>query len=314
VVSISGTAGMDMEQVKAIKRQVAQQRAGRGEVILNLDPDAAGIRSTEKQIATLLAEGLRVRVLEIPGGLDPDEYIQQSGVDEYQRLLQSAASYFHWLADRARTKFDMKTAEGKVDAFNFLLPSIQQVSDRLERSAIARDVAEYLNLDREVVMQTYKQRPKAPTSVARQISSALPPNEKILLDALLASPDARAAVRHYMASSAHFPLLEARDIFEAILHFDEERQTFALEAITAQLSERSQRMLAEIGFGESVLEEESAASQALLCLRALEAKALSVQSDGLRRQIREMEASGNMEGAMRLMGDLNQLKKGHSGQ
>ena len=52
VVSISGTAAMDIDQVKAIKRQVAQQQAARGEVILNLDPDAAGMRSTEKQIAT----------------------------------------------------------------------------------------------------------------------------------------------------------------------------------------------------------------------------------------------------------------------
>ena len=314
VVAISGTAAMDTEQLKAIKRQVAAQQAARGEVILNLDPDAAGTRSTEKQIASLLAEGLRVRVLEIPGGLDPDEYIQQFGVEEYRKLLTNAASYFHWLADRARGKFDMRTAEGKVDAFNFLLPSIQQVSDRLARSAIARDVAEYLNLDREVVMQTYKRPPKAQANASvRQISSGLPPNEKILLDALLASSDARAAVRHYMATSAHFPLLEARDIFESVLHFDEENEAFSLQAIAGRLSERSQRILAEIGFGESVLEEESAAGQALHCLRALEAKAISIQSDTLRRQIRELEAAGNMEGAMRLMEELNQLKKGHSG-
>jgi DNA primase len=306
VISISGTA-LDMHQVRAIKRQVAQQQAARGEVILNLDPDAAGVRSTEKYISTFLAEGLRVRVLVIPGGLDPDEYIQQFGVDEYRKLLESASSYFHWLADRARTKFDMKTPEGRVDAFQFLWPSIQQVGDKLERSAIARDIAEYLNVDREAVMQSYKRAPKSHSNApVKQISSCLHPNEKILLGALLTSNDARAAVKHYMASSAYFPLLEARDIFEAVLQFD------SMEEMTAHLSERSQRILAEISFGESVLEEETASHQALHCLKALEAKAIAVQGDTLKNQIRELEAAGNMEGALRVMDELNRLKMGHS--
>jgi DNA primase len=312
VVAISGTA-MGTDQVRTIKRQVAHQQAAKGAVILNLDPDAAGSRGTEKHITTFLAEGLRVRVLEIPGGLDPDEYIQQFGVDEYRKLLLAAPSYFHWLAERARTKFDMRTPEGRVDAFQFLWPSIQQVADKLERSAIARDVADYLNVDRELVMQNFKRAPKAQTNTAvRQISSALPPNERLLLTALLASEDARAAVRHYMKSSGHFPLLEARDVFEAVLSFNEEQQKFSMEAISGQLSERSQRILTEIGFGESALEENSAAGQALHCLRALEAKAVTVQSDTLRRRIKELEASGDMQEALRVMEELNCLKKGHS--
>jgi DNA primase len=309
VVAISGTA-MGIEQVRTIKRQVAHQRAARGEVILNLDPDAAGMRSTEKHIAAFLAEGLRVRVLEIPGELDPDEYIQQFGMEEYQKLLQSAASYFHWLADRARTRFDMRTPEGRVDAFQFLWPSIQQVADRLERSAIARDVAEYLNVDRELVMQNFKRVPQSQSPALRPISSALPPNEKLLLSALLASSDARAAVRHYMASSKHFPLLEARDIFESVLGFDEEQEAFSLDAISGTLSERSQRILAEIGFGESALAEETAAGQALHCLTALEAKAISVQMDTLRRRIKELEGSGNIAEALQAMEELNRLSKG----
>ncbi len=96
-----------------------------------------------------------------------------------------------------------------------------------------------------------------------------------------------------------------------MLQFDEEQETFSLETISARLSERSQRILAEIGFGESVLEEDTAAGQALHCLRALEVKALSVQMDVLRRQIKEQEARGDIEGALRSADELNRLKKGH---
>ena len=101
-------------------------------------------------------------------------------------------------------------------------------------------------------------------------------------------------------------------MFEAVLGFNEEAEAFSLEAISNKLSERSQRILAEIGFGESALEEEAAAGQALHCLRALEAKAISVQADTLRRQIKEMEAGGNMQGALKAMEELNRLQKGHS--
>lgn len=312
VVSISGTA-MDNHQVRTIKRHIAHQQASRGEVILNFDPDAAGMRSTEKHISAFLAEGLRVRVLEIPGGSDPDEFIQQAGVDEYKKLLQKAASYFHWLADRAREKFDMSTHEGSMDAFHFLWPTIQQVQDKLERSAIARDVASYLNLDREEIIQHYKRASKRQANgPVRQISSTLPPNERLLLSALLASSDARMAVRHYMASAARFPFLEAKDIFESILQFDEESRSFSLEAISGVLSDRSNRILTEIGFGESALEEETAPGQALNCLRALEAKAISVEMAALRQKIKQLEASGDMQSALRSMEELNRLEKGHA--
>src|ERR1700761_386484 len=165
VVASSGTS-LGIEQVRTIKRQIAQQQASTGQIVLNFDPDPAGARSTEKYISVLLHEGLRVKVLTIPGGLDPDEYIQQNGIEAYQRQLAAAASYFHWLAERAREKFDMRTAEGRVDAFKFILPSIEQVHDAVERSAIANEIAEYLNVDRDVIRQSMR-RGAAPARVQR---------------------------------------------------------------------------------------------------------------------------------------------------
>jgi hypothetical protein len=70
--------------------------------------------------------------------------VKQKGADAYLAKLDAAGGYFHWLADRARGRFDMKTSEGRVDAFKFLLPAIQRIGDKLERAAIANDVAGYL--------------------------------------------------------------------------------------------------------------------------------------------------------------------------
>jgi len=53
-------------------------------------------------------------------GLDPDEYVKQNGADVYiARSWTRRRLIFHWLADRARQKFDMRSSDGRMEAFNF---------------------------------------------------------------------------------------------------------------------------------------------------------------------------------------------------
>lgn len=309
VVASCGTS-LTADQVRSIKRQTSQQQAGAGQIVLNFDPDAAGARSTEKYISALLAEGLRVRVLAIPGGLDPDEYIQQNGADGYRRLLEAAESYFHWLADRARSKFDLHSAEGRTDAFKFMAPAIQQVHDRLERAAIASEVAEYLNIDREVIRQTF-QRSAPPGEIKKPVdlSSAAPPNEKLLITCLLASAGARSAIQHFLSNSDILPLLELRCIFEATLAIAAENIPFSLDNLTGRLDPRHQRILADISFADFGIQEENAAEQALHCLRALETKLIAAKCQTLKRQIRELEQQGKLQEALNLADELNKLRR-----
>jgi DNA primase len=312
VVAASGTA-FHADQVRMVKRQVAQS-GNAGQIILNFDSDKAGADSTEKRIVSFLAEGMRVYVLEIPGELDPDEYIQKNGADAYRKLLDNAAKYFHWLADRTRNKFDLTSVEGRVDAFKFMWPTVQQVSDKLERSAIADEIAGYLNLDRELVRQQFKKTPRAETAPSRTIASAVAPNEKLLLACLLASSDARTAIRHYVSATDFLTNLQLRPIFTAIVNFNEEVRRFCLEDIVNQLEPHFQRILTEIGFGELPVSEEGAAGQAVDCFRALEAKAVGSQMETLRRKVHELERTGDFAGAMRIAEELNVLKRNGNGQ
>ncbi len=309
VVASSGTS-LGHEQVRAMKRQVAQQQASTGQIILNFDSDAAGARSTEKYIGPLLAEGLRVKVLEIPGGLDADEYIQQNGAEAYKVLAERASSYFHWLADHTREKFDMRTAEGRVDAFNQLSPVFQQVTDRIERAAILTEMADYLKVDRELISAKLRPAPRAETvQRPRDVFSSIPPNEKLLLTCLLCSADARAAIQQYLRSTEIVHLLELRSIFEATLELEDEGIAFCAEALGARLEPRMQRILSELSFLEAGMAERDAVQQALHCLKALEEQAGRAKRDTLRRRIQDLEKAGNIEEALLLADELNRVKR-----
>src|SRR5436190_1242884 len=146
VVASCGTA-LTANQVRAIKRHSES-------IVVNFDPDTAGANATEKSIQILLDEGMHVRIMELERGLDPDEFIKANGADAYASRLQHATGYFLWLADRARRNYDMSTAEGRIAGFEaVLLPSIRKISDRLERATVAGEVAEYLGVDRSIVLK-----------------------------------------------------------------------------------------------------------------------------------------------------------------
>lgn len=313
VVAVCGTA-LSNEQVRAIKRQIAQQQANTGNVILNFDPDAAGARSAEKYIAHFLAEGLRVRVLELPGKLDPDEFVQQNGAEAYIEKLASAQSYFQWLAQRARDKYDMSTAEGRADAFKSLLPSVQQISDWSTRHATVNELAAYLQVSPDDVLKMMRkgatEKPSKPAS--NSITASIPPNELLLITCLFLSADARAAIKHYLSKSDLLPLLETRRVFEAVIGIDENESPFSMESVTRDLDPRLQRVIANLSFSGLAIVEEEAAQQAIHCLRALESKAHDAQCASLRTQIRVLEQQGNLAGALALADRLDQMKSARS--
>lgn len=314
VVAICGTS-LSNDQVRAIKNQVAASRASNGQVILNLDSDEAGARSAQKYIGAFLAEGLRLKVLNLPDGLDPDEYIQQNGADAYTAKLDAAPFYFHWLAERAREKFDIRTVEGKVDAFKSILPAVQQVGDKLERAAITNQLSDYFKLDRTVIADQLRQAPVRQEHSHKQAKATLglPPNEVLLLSSILISADARHAIIHYLSSREILAYLELRPIFSSVLEIDRDGIPFSISALAGRLEPRMQRILTEVSFSEETMGEEDAAQQALHCLRALENKVNAARLVDLKRRIRELEEQGNSAEAMQLMNELDRGKTAHPG-
>ncbi len=304
VVALCGTA-LGPSQIRAMKQETSYQ-SGRGHVVLNFDSDSAGNRSTEKYIPQLLASGLRVRVLNIPGDLDPDEFIQKNGADAYSKLLENAPSYFHWLTDNAKTKFDMRTPEGRVDAFKFILPSVEHVRDRIERDTIATEIAERLDIDRDMVRQALRPNNSSKSAArSHDYVAAVPANERLLIACMLTSADARAVVRHFFTQAETLDTPELGTIFQAILSPGADASSFSLGAVLATLDSRSQRVLSEISFSECGVTEEQAVEQALGCLKQFEEKSFHRKLELLKRRVREAEAQGNLNEAFRAMEELN---------
>jgi DNA primase len=303
VVASCGTS-LTNTQVRAIKRHSES-------IVVNFDPDTAGANAAEKSIQLLLDEGLRVRVLELGGDLDPDEYVKASGADAYRRRLEKAPAYFHWLADRARAKFDMRTVEGRMQGFKFLAPAIQRISDRLERFAVANDVADYLGVDEKLVREQFSKGVREPSNTQRRPEA--PPTERLLLHSLLASESARALVIPELRDLPAVDRFVARNVFKALFAMHSDGTPFRFADLEGRLSEADRDLLSSIVFADEILEEEKAAEQARACLRSLKSQDPRSEAAALRARIKAAEREGNLPEAMRLAQELDEKSRSASG-
>jgi DNA primase len=302
VVASCGTA-LTNTQVRALKRHSER-------IVVNFDPDTAGANAAERSIEMLLDEGLRVRVLELGGDLDPDEYVKASGAEAYRQRLEKAPVYFHWLADRARQKFDMRTVEGRMDAFKFLAPKIQGIADRLERFAVANDVADYLGVDEKLVRDHFSKGAVEHPVVARR--AGMPATERLLLHSLLASEVARGQVIPELSGMPAVDRFVSKNIFYALFAMHSDGGALRFSDLEGRLSEADRDLLSSAVFADEVLEEEKAAEQAMACLRSLKSQDPRSEAAALRARIKAAERQGNLEEAMRLAQELDQRSRAAS--
>jgi DNA primase len=303
VVAPCGTA-LSAEQVQAMKRHSHR-------IAVNFDPDGAGANAAERSIDLLLVEGMQVRIVELDGGLDPDEYCKERGAAAYQERVDGAKGYFYWLADRVRAKHDMRTSEGKVAVLNFLLPKVQSIADQLERMTIAGDVAAYIGVDRGMLLDRFRKAAseRSEKVIARPISP-LRPDERMLVIALLTNAELRAEMIGPLRSLQTIEALPSRRIFQAMFAVQEAGGRVGFDEINGRLEEADQNLLAQ-----TVLNEDGEISRedvlaALASMQRSEQQHLRAQ---LKTRIGEAERAGRLDEAMRLALELDGMERAGRG-
>ncbi len=216
VLATSGTAFTE-SQVRLLSRFTHR-------VVVNFDPDQAGATAAEKSIALLTEEGFEVKVVTLEGGLDPDRFVRENGIEAYMAALRSAKRHSDYLIDRARQLFPARTPEAKVKAVNFLLPHIRRMPSTLLRDAFAADAAQKLSIDSALMRQELKQAAVSRTeSLPSRRSAPVSEVERTLLRALVLPPSDPA--RQLAASTlgenpAWYDGAAASTLFETLAHSD----------------------------------------------------------------------------------------------
>ena len=95
-----------------------------------------------RSIDLLLAKGLRVRILNLAGGLDPDDFVRKEGGEVYGRLLAGRAVFLAVPDDGSLPANTISKTRRKANAVNDVMQYVAKIQDRVEQLEVARAVAE----------------------------------------------------------------------------------------------------------------------------------------------------------------------------
>ena len=84
------------------------------EIVLMLDADAAGQKAVRRASGLLENTGLSVRVVVVPDGKDPDEYIKKNGKERFAALLEGAVSDMEYKLLTAAKDIDLNSEDGRL--------------------------------------------------------------------------------------------------------------------------------------------------------------------------------------------------------
>jgi DNA primase len=141
VVASLGTA-LSEHHVKQLLKLSASQN-----IVLNFDADTAGEKATQRAIEyfkQIDGWGIRPRVLTMPQGKDPDEYIQHHGMTSYLQLIQEAPVWRDWIIEKMFRDRDVRNPQDFQLASQEAVTLLCEMSNRLERQDYLELIAKRL--------------------------------------------------------------------------------------------------------------------------------------------------------------------------
>ncbi len=198
------------EQAKLISRYTK-------EIVLTLDSDAAGQKAVKRAGDILKSTGLNVRVITVPDGKDPDEFIKKHGSARFSAILEGAVSEIEYKLLIASKGIDIETSDGKLKYLAIAAEIIAASPDIMERDIYISRLSEKCGVSKtalqarvEEIRKKYKK-----SAYNKEISSVIKPKydsgdinpERRLYPAACAAEEAVIAV-----------LMQHPDFYEAAVN------------------------------------------------------------------------------------------------
>ncbi|MEK6559702.1 MAG: DNA primase, partial [Planctomycetota bacterium] len=133
-VAVMGTA--------VSKQHLRQLRQYCNQVILLLDSDTAGLKSSDKSLDIFIEEEFDVKIAQLPKGYDPCDFLVAEGGNKFLECVNNARDFFSFKVEVAASKWDMSTINGKSSAINDVLSTAMKMPDVIKRNLLIKRIAE----------------------------------------------------------------------------------------------------------------------------------------------------------------------------
>lgn len=247
-VASMGTA-LSLHQVRQLLRYTESKR-----IVLNFDADRAGNQAAERaigEVEKLAYQGeVQLRVLNIPTGKDPDEFLQSHSAADYQTLLDASPLWIDWQIQQAIAPLDLNQSDQFQSGVQAVAKLLGNLPNATLRTHYIHHCAEQLSqgnsrlalqLEETLRMQVRGERWHGRSQRWQTTSdrTLLEESEAQLLRLYLHAPQHRAAIVEALeARDLEFSLSHHRFLWRQILDIEAAAATLPVPDLMAQLDDR----------------------------------------------------------------------------
>lgn len=200
VVASMGTS-LTVEQARTVKRYADT-------VIVSYDGDGAGQSATVRGLEIFQKEGLNVKVVRLPEGLDPDDVIKKYGAEKYAELLREAMPLVDFKIFNLKRKYNLNDTQSKRKYIAEALKVISAVTSESEREDLLRKLGKetgttFESLKRDLdKSEGVEVKPKKVADTPVQASDGIKNAERFVLCAMLFNKSYSKSFNPYSVSFA----------------------------------------------------------------------------------------------------------------
>ncbi len=232
------------------------------EIVLTMDADEAGQKAIRRASSILEKTGLKVRVIVIPDGKDPDEFIKKNGPDRFKGLIEGAVSDIEYKLLIAAKDIDLEGEAGKLKYLAAAAEIIAAENDIMTRDIYIGKLSDKYGVSRTALETKIKdiRRKSAKVQQKKEISDIIRPKytaddinperrtsvkgtaaEETLIAVLLQHPDFYKIAKEQLPPDKFITSLNRR-IYETIVKSLDEGRSLDISVFAERL------LPAEIGY------------------------------------------------------------------
>jgi len=207
IVAVAGTSFTE-GQAYLLKRYAE-------EAVIVFDADMAGLKATLRSLNSLVQQGLRVKIVQLPPeSVDPDSFVREHGVDKFLSLVSTAIDLVDFQIRQASRDKSFRTIEAKVQATEDLCDTLSNVQNVVALNEYVKRAAFELEIDEPTLWHQLRKHGvsvRKSSHPVKEKSSRESPRERLerqLLTLLLQHPDfikrAKVQFGYKDFSTAHY--------------------------------------------------------------------------------------------------------------
>ena len=142
VVAPLGTA-LTLHHVRLLSRLAPQ-------AVLVFDGDQPGMRAAMRSLELFLREKLPARLLALPEGMDPDDFLAKKGREQFSALLEEAKPLMEIFLEQSLAEYD-GSVEGRLKVVRQVTPMLKLLDSRVTQEGYLRLLDQRLGVSEEVL-------------------------------------------------------------------------------------------------------------------------------------------------------------------